>query len=80
MIFGPDLEIVPGWPFAVRDFGYDRTDTDVIHELWDQDTYHVHGRENVQTIVDIGGNIGGFSLLMCRLYTLATIVTYEPES
>ena len=54
----------------------------MIHELWDPDTdtYHVHDRQDVHTVVDVGGNIGGFSLLMCRLYPSATIVTYEPES
>ena len=52
----------------------------MVHELWDEDSYHTHGRQDVRTVVDIGGNIGAFSLLMCRLYPDASIVTYEPES
>jgi FkbM family methyltransferase len=74
-----DMEIAEGWVFATRPYGYDHTDHDVLCELWQRNDYGVRDKEDINVVVDIGGNIGAFSLLICRLYPQSRVITYEPE-
>lgn len=62
-----------GVDFHVRD------DQDIhgLHELWTgDDPYRIYGRDP-HTVVDIGGNIGLFAVLICHLYPAAHVTTYE---
>ncbi len=63
-----------GVTFHVRD-GQDIAGLD---ELWgDADPYQIRGRDP-KTVVDVGGNIGLFSVLIAHLYPDAQITTLEP--
>jgi len=50
-----------------------------IKEIFLERQYEIHGK-SIRTIIDIGGNIGTFSIAASRQYPKAKIVTYEPAS
>lgn len=70
--------------FEVRE---DSSDRHVIEEVITKDCYHLDDRysqwepfeEQPHTILDLGGNIGAFSVLAARYWPEARIITCEPQ-
>jgi FkbM family methyltransferase len=55
------------------------SDSFVIEEIWkDLDSYKINDKKK-DVVLDIGGNIGLFSLFIANQNTNAKIVAYEPE-
>lgn len=54
-------------------------DDAIVREIFDEDVYQVSGLElNGKTVVDIGANIGAFSVY-CWKRGAARVIAYEPE-
>lgn len=67
-----------GGPGVITRPGSESDEGVVAELLGGQDPYGVHGRR-ARVVVDIGANIGAFSVLARTLWPKARIVAYEPE-
>ncbi len=66
-------------PYEVHVRG-DDSERCIIGELWDYvDTYRIKHLVDVRRVVDVGANIGLFTLFVCDLWPSCTVVAVEPE-
>lgn len=55
------------------------SDVNVIREAIDENAYGIQPDMALETVLDIGANIGAFSLFAAMMFPNARIISYEPE-
>lgn len=74
------LRFWDGYKIKLRPHTVDVSDIDILKELVIEDVYKLKSMsKNPRNIVDLGAQIGIFTLLVAKRYPNAKIITYEPE-
>jgi FkbM family methyltransferase len=55
------------------------SDEFVLNEIFLHDVYGLSSLSDIETVLDIGGNIGAFAVQISRLFPSCSVTTVEPE-
>lgn len=69
------LKLKRGGTFYIKHF----LDALTIIEIWGDDAYKIKNVKNPKTIIDIGANIGAFTIKAAQAFPKATIISFEPS-